>query len=507
MEPPEYKLIGHSYRQQSDQISVAGQFPSSDVNPVAWSDVHDDATEIKSFMELYLDQEQDKKGEKKQGKKSKVISREKLLRGKSKREQDLINAYCGTATLVTPVKIVPPRPKSCDVISVGKQSSHLISLSEPVYASIYGNKLKRKSMTSFSGSPLCKRHKTISKVQSDYITPCTTTVPKEKYDTVSKQETAKASSIHRNEPQQTRTTSSIHRNEPQQTKTTLPLSDERVDNSENRLSDIRMHAGLQTSKSHEKILSEDLEDGAASPQFLQIENKSTLAVSSHDTKEHLPLSQTVVPRDDLTSVLSSNNNADALQKFIADQVNQAVIPAVAKAMVLASVSMATKTITKEQSLTSKSPQLVELCGQTEPLTKVNEPNSSTPSTSTERESRRLTGALGDGIGMELNTPNSVESLNQDHLMLSRSPVASVNSLPLTEIVSPWVISDIVPETEKISFVENIPYHTSTEEDLNVQLSVPCENRVEEVPTSVKTVSATPTNLIESKIPSQKNWRK
>ena len=406
MEPPEYTLIDHhpSYTQQSGKTSVAEQFPSSDANPSAWSDVHDDATGIKSFMELYLEREQDNKSEKKQGKKSKATSKEKLLRGKSKREQDLINAYCGTATLVTPVKIVPPRPKSCDVISVGKQSSHLISLSEPVYASIYGNKLKRKSMTSYSGSPLCKRHKTVSKVQSDDTPPWTTSVPKERYADVLKQETTKASSSFRG-------------NEPQKTRITLPLSDERVDDSEIRLSDIRTHSGLQISKSREKILSEDSKDCAASSQFLQFENKSTLAGSSQDTKEQLPFSQTVVPGDDLTSLLSSKTNADALQKIIADQVNQAVIPVVAKAMVLASVSMATKATVKEQSVTSKSQQLVEFCDQTE-----SKANSSIPSTLTERQFFQLTGGHVDGTGLELNIPDSAESNNQssqfNHLMLS-----------------------------------------------------------------------------------------
>ena len=483
---PEYKLIDPhvSYTQQSDKISVVEQFPSSDVNSPAWSDIHDDATEIKSFMELYLDREQDKRSEKKQGKKSKVMSKEKMLRGKSKREQDLINAYCGTATLVTPVKIVPPRPKSCDVISVGRQSNHLISLSEPVYASIYGNKLKRKSMTSFGGSPLCKRHKTVSKVQSDDITPWTTTVPKEKYVTVLKEETAKASSNCRNEPEQR----SI----------TLPLSDERIDDGEIKFSDIRIHPELQTSKSDEKILSEDLKDGSASSQFLQFENQSTLAVSSKDTNGDLPLSQTVEPGNGLASVLSSKNNADALQKLIADQVNQAVIPAVAKAMVLASVSMATKTTAKEQPMTSEPPQLLDFCGQTESSAKVDEPDSSTSSTSTDREFIQLTGAHVDGIEIELNNiPNDVESLHQEQSILSPSTMVSVNSLPFKEIVAPWAISDVVPESEKISFMENVPYHTSTEDDLNVQLRAPCENRVE----NFQTVSAMSTRLNESRSPS------
>ena len=339
-------------------------------------------------------------------------------------------------------------------------------------------------MTSFGGSPLCKRHKTVSKVQSDDITPWTTTVPKEKYVTVLKEETAKASSNCRNEPEQR----SI----------TLPLSDERIDDGEIKFSDIRIHPELQTSKSDEKILSEDLKDGSASSQSLQFENQSTLAVSSKDTNGDLPLSQTVEPGNGLASVLSSKNNADALQKLIADQVNQAVIPAVAKAMVLASVSMATKTTAKEQPMTSEPPQLLDFCGQTESSAKVDEPDSSTSSTSTDREFIQLTGAHVDGIEIELNNiPNDVESLHQEQSILSPSTMVSVNSLPFKEIVAPWTISDVVPESEKISFMENVPYHTSTEDDLNVQLRAPCENRVE----NFQTVSATSTRLNESRSPS------
>ena len=50
-------------------------------------------------------------------------------------------------------------------------------------------------------------------------------------------------------------------------------------------------------------------------------------------------------------------------------------------------------------------------------------------------------------------------------------------------------------------MQNISYHTSTEKDLNVQLSAPCEDHIEKFPTSVKTVSATPTSLDEIRRPS------
>ena len=76
-------------------------------------------------------------------------------------------------------------------------------------------------------------------------------------------------------------------------------------------------------------------------------------------------------------------------------------------------------------------------------------------------------------------------------------MVSVNSLPFKELVAPWAISDVVPESEKISFMENVPYHTSTEDDLNVQLRAPCENRVE----NFQTVSAMSTRLNESRSPS------
>ena len=425
------------YPSPSDMQNLSDQSVAFDDSFDPWKNLHNGSSGTKSFMELFLDQEQNGKKEK-CAKSSKEGSKEKLMRETSKRELDIINVYSTPATLVTPVKIVPQRPKSFDALFLRKGSNSLVSLCDPTYTRIYRNRLKRKSMTNFNESPLCKRHKKTSKPSVHHIILRSASSEKNFND-------LKSCKVHSTPIASTPPESQIRfvteepvhedtsRSPPQSTPPSKPTADEsKLDNTEYwALSKIESNSQLS---SGEEVIGINLSE--------QPEEDFQMISSTEDPDTACKELHLVELENDPAPLLPENENSQELQKLISDQVNETVIPAVAKAIAFTTIS----------------------------------------------------GAMAN-LRQQLDVPNEHEHESTEHrpssstTSVTMKPVPGGSSSMFKEAAHPWITCDFMPKNEENGQMEDVVYHTSTEEDQNVNFISPCENRLESRETMVSTVAS------------------